>query len=556
MKPKSKRRILSFLFVVIVLEIAMMVFLIGCGKVVDTVTIEAGTKVPEIGQFLKNPKKEAVFVTDLATIPVNRPGKYDIEIRIGRKTYHSVLQVIDTTPPKGTVKQIDLVQAGDVKPEDFFSAIEDATEVKVTYKTAPDMSKPNVQPVVLVLTDTSGNTAEYETVLRISKAVEAVRVEAGTESLSVKDFLKPGVTAEKLFVTGEAPDLGKIGSHPVKIHIDGVDYDSTVQVVDTIPPAATAVNQTGWVGEAVEAAAFIQDVVDATKVTVSYEKQPDFNLSGEQAVKLVLQDEGGNKTVLDSLLTLNVDTEPPKIYGTKKATAYIGQPVSYKKGVYAEDNKDGRVEITVDSSQVNLRAEGEYPVYYTAVDSSGNKAEVEITVTVKEQTVTMEELNQLADEVLAKIITDDMTILEKAWAVYKYVNTHLTYTGVSDKTDWMKEAKSGIVRGVGDCFTYYSMSQLLLTRIGGFELLSVERASIGDETRHYWHMVNYGEGWYHFDACIHRPKLVSFMLTTEELDAFSRRVGKNDYYYRYDKASYPATEEKPTEEILALRALD
>lgn len=556
MKLKNRKRFFSFLFVVIVLEIAILVLLFGGRKVVDTVTMEAGSVLPEISLFLENPNKEASFVTDMSSIPVSSPGVYEIEIRVGRKNYKSFLHIIDTIAPKGTVRKIDLIEAGEIKPEDFFESIEDATNVKVTYKTAPDMTKQNEQPVVLVLTDASGNTAEYETVLRISKAVDNVQVEAGTEALSAAAFLKTGVSAGKLALAGEAPTLDKVGSYPVIIHIDGVDYNSTVQVVDTIPPAATAVNQTGWVGEAIEASAFVNDIVDKTGVTVTYEVNPDFNLDGEQTVTLILEDEGGNKTSLQSSLTLLVDTEPPKIYGAKTSTAYIGQPVSYKKGVYAEDNKDGEVAISVDSSQVNLKVEGDYPVYYSAVDSSGNKAEVEITITVKEQTVTMDELNQLADEVLAKITTEDMTVLEKSWAIYKYVNTHLTYTGVSDKTDWMKEAKNGIVRAVGDCFTYYSMSQLLLTRIGGVEMLSVQRASIGDETRHYWHMVNFGEGWYHFDACIHRPKLVSFMLTTEELDAFSRRVGKNEYYYRYDKESYPETEEKPTEEILALRALN
>ena len=56
-------------------------------------------------------------------------------------------------------------------------------------------------------------------------------------------------------------------------------------------------------------------------------------------------------------------------------------------------------------------------------------------------------------------------------------------------------------------------------------------------------MVNYGEGWYHFDACIHRPPFVSFMVTDAELDAYSRRH-KDSYYYRYDRENYPATPEK------------
>ena len=196
--------------------------------------------------------------------------------------------------------------------------------------------------------------------------------------------------------------------------------------------------------------------------------------------------------------------------------------------------------ISVDSSQVNLKVEGEYTAIYSATDSSGNTTSEEVIITVKEQSVSMEDLEKLADEVLAEITTEDMTLREKAWEIYVYVNERLTYTGFSDKTDWMKEAYSGIVNGVGDCFTYYSMSQLLLDRIG-IETLSIERASKPGETKHYWHLVNYGEGWYHFDACIHRPPLVSFMLTDEELEAYSRRH-RDSYYYRYDKEKYPATE--------------
>lgn len=555
MKPGQKSHAIKFLFAIIAIEIIVLIFIFSGNRVVEVVTMEAGSELPAPESFLKNSKREAGYITDMSVISVNSPGIYDVVIKVGRRSYKSSLQIVDTIAPTGEVRSIDLVQAEDIRPEDFFTKIEDATDVRITYKAAPDMAKLNNQPVVLVLTDQAGNTAEYETTLRISKTVQTLQVEAGTEELPMTDFLKPGVTAGDISLASETPDLNRIGSYPVSVTVDGVVFDSIIEVVDTVPPMAVAVKQDGWVGTPVEAGAFVQDVQDKTEVTVAYQKEPDFNKIGEQPVTLVLTDAGGNKTLLESILTLQQDVEPPKIYGAKKVTGYIGQPVSYKKGVYAEDNKDGEVPITVDSSQVNLKVAGEYPVFYSAVDSSGNKTEVEMTITMMEQTVTREELDKEADEILAKIITEEMTILEKAWAVYKYVNTHVAYTGVSDKSDWMKEAMNGIKKGVGDCFTYYAISNLLLDKIG-VQALSVQRASIGDETNHYWHMVNYGEGWYHFDACPHNPYFCSFMLTTEETDAFSKRVGKNNYYYRYDKEKYPVSAEKPTEDILALRAKD
>lgn len=478
MKQKRKRLFMVIIGVILVAEIVVLITLFAGKGVIESITIEAGSALPLAEAFLKESTDEAAYITDISSIPQNVPGTYDVEIKVGKRDCKSVLEIVDTTAPTGIVQGIDLIESETIKPEQFFISIEDVTKVTVAYKKTPDFSKTNAQPVTLVLTDTSGNKAEYETSLRISKVLESLKVEADSKELPLAEFLKPGLKAGNITLAGNSPSLIAVGRFPVQINVDGITYDSAVEVVDTVPP---------------------------------------------------------------------------QIFGMKKTTAYIGQPVSYKRGVYAQDNKDGKVEIAVDSSQVNLKVEGEYPVYYSAVDSSGNQVTEEISITVKKQSVTEAELEKLADEVLAEITTEDMTKVEKAWKIYKYVNLRLTYTGFSDKTDWMYEAHNGITKGVGDCFTYYSMSNLLLNRIG-IETLSVERASRGSETHHYWHMVNYGEGWYHFDACIHIPKLVSFMLTTEELDAFSKRAGKDNYYYRYDRENYPETEAKPSEEIMAQRA--
>ena len=44
--------------------------------------------------------------------------------------------------------------------------------------------------------------------------------------------------------------------------------------------------------------------------------------------------------------------------------------------------------------------------------------------------------------------------LEKARAVYDYV-LPFTYTGISDKSNWIKEALSGLTKQCGDCYTSY-----------------------------------------------------------------------------------------------------
>ncbi|HIT56817.1 MAG TPA: PT domain-containing protein [Candidatus Galloscillospira stercoripullorum] len=59
-------------------------------------------------------------------------------------------------------------------------------------------------------------------------------------------------------------------------------------------------------------------------------------------------------------------------------------------------------------------------------------------------------------------------------------------------------------------------------------------------TRHYWNLVDYGEGWYHFDACPHLlvdPAFECFMATDQELLNFDAGAGRE--YYSFDADAYP-----------------
>ena len=154
---------------------------------------------------------------------------------------------------------------------------------------------------------------------------------------------------------------------------------------------------------------------------------------------------------------------------------------------------------------------------------------------------TEEEIDELAQDVLDDILTDDMTQVDKMWAIYKYVNSSMTYDGTSNKNDWRVEAKRGFTSGYGDCFTYYSMSDILLEKIG-VEKMKVNR--VGGQSKHYWHMVNVDGNWYHFDPCYRRNsegRWNAFLRTDAEVAAFAAKVGIPNYeYYTYDKTKYPA----------------
>lgn len=153
-----------------------------------------------------------------------------------------------------------------------------------------------------------------------------------------------------------------------------------------------------------------------------------------------------------------------------------------------------------------------------------------------------EELDRAVSGVLAEIITEDMTPLEQARAVFTYVHGQIRYTGSSDKSDWEAGAYAGLTAKAGDCFTYYAVSRALLTALD-IDNLPVER--VGGETHHYWNLVNCGDGWYHFDACPRSsrlPPFVSFMVTDRQVADFTAEAGRN--YYDFDGSLLPERAEE------------
>ncbi|MGI6084236.1 MAG: immunoglobulin-like domain-containing protein [Acetivibrionales bacterium] len=546
MRLRKNKRIYRFYIIVCILITLLILLFANAFKyssVNKRIELEAGTELPDANVFLKDQTKHAEYISDTTKIDMHKPGTYTVKIESDGQKYKVKFEIKDTTAPIAEIKNIDLYEGREVEPQEFIKEITDATNVVVEYNTTPDFNRTGTQAVTLLLEDEAGNKSEYQAKLRISKTKATVKVDILNPKYTVESFLKEEKDLANASIIEPLNVPAKLGTYPAKINIDGIIYDSNILVTDMTPPKGDTVNQQIWQNDQIDASDFVTNINDLTSVTVRFKEQPDFSLVGEQTVKIVLTDEGNNETELDAKMTVIQDTEPPAIYGVKDNTIYLNNPVSFKRDVYVYDNRDGEISVEVDSSNVNLKQAGQYKVIYSATDSSGNTSTKEAIYTVKEMRVTMEELEALADEILARITTPDMTLREKAWEIYQYVNKHLTYTGYSDKTDWMFEAYNGITNAVGDCFTYFAMSELFLNRIG-MQTMRVERLTKPGENKHYWHLVNYGEGWYHFDACIHIPPLVSFMLTDAEMDAFSARVGKDNYYYRFDKSNYPRTPEK------------
>jgi hypothetical protein len=470
-------------------------------------------------------------------LDLNNPGIYEVKIQVGDKTYQSSLKVVDTIAPIAKAADQILLKNDQIEAQRFVTELSDSTQVNVSYEKTPDFSTIGDQEVSIVLTDAGNNQTALKAKLTILNINKSVTIEAGSSmNITADDFKNDESYAVTIETDLNKLDISKAATHEIELNVDDKTVTAYIEVVDTTPPNAVVGNQQIWLGETPEAITFVADMAGETGLTASYKEAPDFTLTGDQSVVIVLSDESGNTIEQTVTMSVQADTEPPVLSGVADKTVYIGQTVSYKKGVAVTDNKDEKVDFQVDNSKVNLKKAGSYPLTYTATDASGNKATASVTITVMESIISFEELTQMAQSILDQIVTEDMTQEEKAFEIYKWTRNHIAYTGHSDKSDWVAEAYRGIENAVGDCFTYFAVSQALLNQ-ADIENMGVTR--LGGKTRHYWSLVNVGNGWYHFDSCPNKDHKESFMMTESEIDEFTLSRGNN--YYTYDKSLYSVT---------------
>ena len=370
-----------------------------------------------------------------------------------------------------------------------------------------------------------------------------VTAEAGTQ-LDIKDFLKKeDVKAE--FVTDVSEiSLDHVGEHKILLKANGKERKSRLIIKDTIAPKAKVADSVVNVGGTRKAEELVTDITDATDVTCSFEKKPDFSKEGTVSVTVVLTDEGGNKTEVKANVQVIVDKEAPVIDGVAPLIGFIGEPISYKSTITVTDNCTKQIEAAVDNSQVDTNTEGVYPVVYSAIDDAGNEAEASTTITIKkkpENYITPEEALGEAEAVLNEITTKDMTLKEKARAIYNWARTEIGYVNTSEKDSWTNGAHQGLTERTGDCYVFFATAKALLTQ-AGIPNLDVVKSDT-TESSHFWSLIDCGDGWYHFDTT---PRYGTgddfFMKTDAEILEYSQN---HDNSHVFDQSLYPAT---PTED--------
>ena len=517
-------------------EVTASVLADGC-----TQNIEFGTNKDTISKMLSD-AYPAYPTLHLDEIDESVCGTYRVIAQT--ETERAILSLIlsDTTAPTGRTHNFNLLSGTTLAPENFVTGINDASEVTLSYKTAPDYDSLAPQTVVVTAEDAHGNTAEFSASLQIWNISSALTAECGTTLDALRDTLFTEMRAAgadlPTFDRSFDPSKFAPGTYDVRLHGKYSTPTVTLTMVDTTPPKITAAPITAYVGHTLTPDKFVTEIIDATEVKLSFKEAPDTSKAGTVSVTVIAEDAGGNKAEATASATIIADTAPPAIYGVKTIYAQQNGTVSYRSGVSAYDNADGNVSVKIDASRVDVTKIGKYTVIYTATDKAGNTATQSAVVYVTG--ANQASVNLYADEILAVITTPGMTDRQKASAIYTWCVGHLRYsTATAHLMDkFIEAAYSGFTTHIGNCYTYYAVASALLTR-AGIENMEIQRDN--PYAPHYWNLVKIDGNWYHLDTC---PKwkshpIKTFLLTDWQVKQYS--LYELEGYYSFDESLYPAT---------------
>ena len=302
--------------------------------------------------------------------------------------------------------------------------------------------------------------------------------------------------------------------------------------------------------DAPEAEDFVVFIEEGGKVAFAEDYR--FDEEGQYLITLVYTAPNGKKSNHDVILSMISDKEPPVIVGAEDLVSYLGEGIAYRAGITLTDNCGGEITLDVDTSMVDTKKAGVYPVTYTARDLSGNQSSITVYLQIYEERITKEMLFAALDPIIQNQIPTAGSLEMQVREIYNYVYIHVDYTAYSDKSDWVRAAYDGLRKGEGDCFTYFALSKAFFERLG-IENMDVQRTQGLVDERHYWNFVNIGTtenpAWYHFDACrLLGAQHSGCLLTDVQVNAYTKfRVGGNgetNYFYAYDHSQYPASATK------------
>ena len=457
------------------------------------------------------------------------------------------------------LQPIVILEGQSFTPNDFLYPGEDSENISAEYRNIRIRTTSGRQDIPLTLTMGWRTVDAVATLYVLTPIVQMSHefADPGPELRPVDFLSNAGVASNVPFDVSftEIPmqlEEYPVGNYTLHLELNGAAFQVNLYVADTTKPTATPVDKTIRIGgngdiigaEDVVPMDFVTDIFDASPIaSVSFVDKPDIFSTRDQIVEIVIEDIYGNTLEVVSSLTILLNESPPVVEGTDTIVTMVNDPILYRQGVTAHDSFGRELEVQFDASEVNQFEKGVYTVKYWAVDLSGQMSEI-IEEIVHVLTVDLDYVYNEVDKALASILTDNMTQLQQVQAIHSWVRRNVSYSmGRGGPVTAHEGAYRALRDRRGNCYIFYSISEILLTR-AGIENMRIERKP-GYRTTHLWNLVNPdGLGWHHYDSFPTRLGLGTPLsyFTDSQSRNFSRQIGNINgmhYYYTYDPELYP-----------------
>ena len=459
-----------------------------------------------------------------------------------------------------TLRPVVVLAGQTAHPYDFMAEADYMRNISATYQMQSGTSS-NLQfesgrheiPITLQLGLRSVDTTAT---LYVLEPIESIFHEFATKAEHMQPIefianahIATGIGFDVTFTQTPLPlEHYSVGEHNLELALNGAPFQVKLFVEDTTPPTATSTSVTIPMGVTVVPEEFVSDIFDDSPITsISFLEEPDVFLSGQQNVEIEITDYFGNSEIFVSTLTVESNEMPPRFEGIEPIIfSMVGQTIMYRTGVTAFDSFGREIDFNVDSSEVDQHTAGIYSAVFSAEDCCGNRTEV--TVTVEILSIDREYVHQRVDNILGNILTDGMTQVQQVRAIFNWIRFNMTYAAVRGGPESAYEgAFIALTQRRGNCFIYYSIGELLLTR-AGIPNMRVQRIPVpGVTSTHLWSLINPDDlGWHHFDSNPIRGNLhfrsQMYMFTQSQATSFARQlaaVGSSLEYFTFDTSLFP-----------------
>ena len=453
------------------------------------VTVTVGDNIPALEAFMTEyaVAANADFVTDTTVIDTNTAGEYEITLRQGQREETVKLTVEDTVAPELTVADRNVSGLEDIRPEDFVTELWDHSQVTLRFREEPLVPEDYGDVTVeIVARDAYGNETAASCTASYAWLKKQVQLELG-QDLTLEDLLYNPEHDGHLIDPGELDRINgsNVGEYVIESVQNGITLTCAVTIQDTQGPVLELREHQIYLNSWAGLYDFVVSATDASgEVTLRLMTELNFCAEGTQRVVIEAEDVHGNITTGETTLFVATDLYDPVIYG-------VDEPITVKKhsqpdymaGVYAQDDRDGNVEVAVDAGMVNTSVAGDYYITYTARDSSGNQTRIRRKVTVEHDE---EDTLALVKSVAAELSDDPEAIRD-------YVRRSITYTHSWGEDDpvWY-----GFTYRQGNCYVH----ALCLKAIFDEKGINNYLIWVTDKS-HYWLVIEIEPGvWRHIDS--------------------------------------------------------